>query len=574
LTERKIDPPNAQRPLRLWPGIVLAILLILVKYIAPLIVPDALAITVMGGISISLLIMLWWLFFSRAPLWDRLGAVGLMIVATAAIRPFLHQSIAGAGMGMIYPILSIPILCLVLVACAVVSLHWANKSRRMLVVIAILVAACSWMLVRTEGLNNDGESDFAWRWTKSPEEELLSKSKDAWTSPLPMAAPSTEANWPGFRGRFRDSIVRDIQIKTDWSASPPVQLWRQPIGPGWSSFAVLGNLFYTQEQRGDDEMVSCYNLTNGASVWQHSEKTRFWESNAGAGPRGTPSISNSRVYAFGATGILTVLQAVDGKKIWSRNAAQDVGAKTPIWGFSSSPLVVDDKVIVAAANSLIAYDINSGNPRWTIPAGGDCYSSPHQFTIHGKTQILLQNEAGVIGVDPVDGKRLWAHSWSGQPIVQPTMTADGDLLISVSDRSGVRRITAAPGADAWTVQERWTSVSIKPYFNDSIVHKGFLYGFDGPALACIDVLDGRRQWKGGRYGRGQILLLADQDLLLVLSEKGDLALVNALPDQFKELARFPGIKGKTWNHPVLVNDVLLIRNAQEMAAFRLSRLGS
>jgi hypothetical protein len=149
------------------------------------------------------------------------------------------------------------------------------------------------------------------------------------------------------------------------------------------------------------------------------------------------------------------------------------------------------------------------------------------------------------------------------------LIADGDILISADERSGVRRIKVAGGPDGWNVEERWTSKELKPYFNDSVIHDGHVYGFNGPKLACIDIEDGTRKWKGGRYGRGQFVLLADQDLLLVLSEKGELALAEAVPDQFTELARFPAIKGKTWNHPVLVGDVLLVRNAQEMAAFRL-----
>jgi outer membrane protein assembly factor BamB len=362
-----------------------------------------------------------------------------------------------------------------------------------------------------------------------------------------------------------------VRIATDWSTSPPVELWRRPVGPGWSSFAVAGDVVYTQEQRGDDEVVACYQLTTGEPVWEHRDAVRFFESNAGAGPRGTPTVHQGRVYTFGATGIVNVLDAASGALVWSRNAASDAGAKVPDWGFSSSPLVAGDLVIVAADGKLVAYDRKTGEPRWFGPAGSETYSSPHLVTIDGVAQILQLNHSGAHSVALADGAVLWEHPWKSFPIVQPAQIANGDLLLS--GQNGTGRIAVAQGPLGWTVEERWTSIGLKPYFNDFVVHRGHAYGFDGRILASLDLEDGKRKWKGGRYGNGQLVLLPDQDLLLVLSEQGELALVEATPDQFTELARFPAIEGKTWNHPALAGDVLLVRNDQEMAAFRLARTG-
>jgi outer membrane protein assembly factor BamB len=370
-----------------------------------------------------------------------------------------------------------------------------------------------------------------------------------------------------------------VRIATDWSGSPPVELWRRKAGPGWSSFAVGGGLLYTQEQRGPDEIVTCREVATGRRVWRHKDAARFWESNAGAGPRATPTLFEGRVYTCGATGIVNALDAADGTAAWSRDLASDTGVKTPHWGFASSPLVVDDLVIVAARGKLIAYDRATGTPRWQGPSDAGGYSSPQLATLGGVRQVLLLNGDGVLSVAPRTGKQLWAHAWSGDGIVQPTLTTDGDVLIGTgsgigSDSGmGVRRLAVAYGPTGWTAQERWTSVGLKPYFNDVVVHAGHAYGFDGGFLACIDLADGQRKWKGGRYGYGQVILVRDQDLLVVLSEKGELALVAATPEQFKELARLRAIEGKTWNHPVLAGDVLLARNGQEMVAYRLSRAG-
>ncbi|MGH9970518.1 MAG: PQQ-binding-like beta-propeller repeat protein [Pyrinomonadaceae bacterium] len=595
MANAQTDKPTSQKPLRLWPGVAAVVLQWLLWFVVPIVAPDAAMFAVLGGLACALAVVVWWLFFSRAPWAERVGAIVLMVVAVIATKRVVHQSIAGGMMGMMLPIYAIPVLSLALVAWAVATRRLSTRLRRASMVASILLACGVFTLIRTGGITADADSDLHWRWTKTPEERLLAQAGDEPTTPTsdPAAAETpnsptaraashgtyegaeTNSGWPGFRGPKRDGIIRGgVRIETDWSRQPPVALWRRPIGPGWSSFAVRENLLYTQEQRGDDEVVSCYNLTTGKPVWRHRDAARFWESNAGAGPRGTPTLSNGRVYTFGGTGILNALDAGNGSVVWSRNAASDTKTKVPIWGFASSPLVVGDVVIVAAAGALAAYDIVTGNPRWFGPTGGSGYSSPHLATIGGVAQVLLLNGEGAISVAPADGTLLWKHVWEGDSIVQPAVTADGDVLIGsgsgLGSEVGVRRVAVSHGPGGWTAQERWTSIGLKPYFNDFVIHKDHAFGFDSSSLACIDLKNGERKWKGGRYGHGQLVLLPDQDLLLVLSEAGELALVRATPDQFTEVARIQAIKGKTWNHPVLVGDILLVRNGEEMVAFRLS----
>jgi outer membrane protein assembly factor BamB len=607
----RTNEPTVRKPLRLWPGVAIAVLLVLVGYVAPIFAPRYAGLAMLWALGSALLVILWWLLFSRARWYERVGALVLMIAAVIAERPFVHASISGGAQGYLSYILAIPTLSVALVGWAAVSRRLAPGARAAAAVGAVLLGCLPWVVVRTGGINADGRSDFHLRWTPTPEERLLAQADEP--KPLPAApapaetpkpavaaspedkttketaapaaakvepaaapVPTKPAEWPGFRGPDRNSVIHGVQIATDWSQSPPVEAWRRPIGPGWSSFAVNGNLVYTQEQRGGDEVVSCYNLRTGEPVWRHRDATRFWESNGGAGPRGTPTLSGGRVYSIGATGVVNVLDANTGAVVWSRNAANDVHAKIPFWGISSSPLVVDDVVIVAAGGKLAAYDVATGNPRWSGVGSGFSYSSPHLATIDGVRQVLFISGPGTTSVAPKTGKVLWQYAWEGGAIVQPALTEDGGVLvntISMNGGLGMRRLAVAHNGGAWSAAERWTSNGLKPYFNDFVVHKGHAYGFDGNILSCIDLQDGARKWKGGRYGNGQLVLLADQDLLLVLSEEGELALVKATPDQFTQVARVPALEGKTWNHPVVVRDVLLVRNDHEMAAFRLSLAG-
>jgi len=590
------------KPLRLWPGVAAAAVQ-LVAALLLIAIPSLFGLAMLSGIVGGLVIVLWWLFFSRAPWKERLAAIVVMAAVAFVVHPLLDPSISGAAMGILSWILSGATMAFGLAVWAAASRGLTAAPRSVALVTAVLIACASLAVIRTDGISGDGNFNFHWRWSPTAEDKLLAQERTdpppvapvsaappvATPTPDPVAtqpaketlapavvatAPAPRADWSGFRGPDRNSTVRGVRIETDWTKSPPAKLWQRQVGPGWSSFAVDGDLFFTQEQRGNDEIVGCYRVSTGEPVWRHKDAVRFYESNGGAGPRATPTIHNDRVYAFGATGILNALDERTGRLIWTHDVAKETEKPVPMWGFTSSPLVFDDMVIVAAAGRMAAYELATGKTRWLGPDGGGSYGSPHLATIGGVPQVLLLSSTGTTSVAPSTGSVLWKHEWSeGTSIVQPALTADGDVLVNTITAMGgvgLRRLTIAHEAAGWTAKERWTSSGLKPYFNDFVVHKGHAFGFDGTILAAINLEDGKRAWKGGRYGAGQLVVLPDQDLLLVLSEEGDLVLVSATPDKFTELAKARGIEGKTWNHPVLVGDVLLVRNGEQMAAYRLA----
>ncbi len=607
---------TTRKPLRLWPGVVLAIIMAFSFFVVPGLFPEAeLPYGLMVAVFAALGVAVWWLLFSRAPWVERITALVAVIAAVFLLKPLTHPSIAGAGQGFLVYLLGSLSLLFVLPVWAVATRNSSDARRRITLVLMMALACVPLLIMRTAGITSTTATgaEYHLRWTPTPEELLLARGEEP-LSPAPVAelapanatpprpadaeapkapqapapqapkapqapvapeapeAPSSVAEWPGFRGPLRDGVIRNLRISTDWTNTPPAEMWRRPIGPGWSSIAVRGDLLYTQEQRGDQEMVTCYRVSTGQPVWRHGDNVRFYESNGGAGPRGTPTIHGDRVYAFGATGLLKVLDAFTGEVAWTKDVANEAQRAVPFWGFASSPLIIGDVVIVAASGTLVGYDIASGEMKWKGPSYGGSYSSPHRVTLDGVDQVVLLGGPGAVSVDPVDGTVLWEHKWEPGPMVQPAVTEDGDIIVnSVTATGGVatRRLHVTKGSEGWNLEERWTSTGLKPNFNDFVVHEGHAYGFDNNILAAINLETGQRVWKGGRYGNGQMVLLKDQDLLLVTSEDGELALVSATPDKYTEVAKIRIFEGKTWTHPVIVRGILLVRNGEEMAAFKL-----
>jgi outer membrane protein assembly factor BamB len=342
---------------------------------------------------------------------------------------------------------------------------------------------------------------------------------------------------------------------------------------------VVGGRLFTQEQRGERgerEAVVCYDAGTGKELWAHEDAARFEDTVSGPGPRATPTFADGRLYTLGGTGILNCLDAASGKRHWSHDLMAETGAPLPMWGFCCSPVVAEGKVIVFAGGkggqTLLAFDAESGQRAWTAPAGEGSYSSPQLATLAGERQCLFLSDEGLTAVDPAAGTLLWKHGLAmpGAPrTAQPHAVGGSQLLVGSLAGSGVAQIEVTRDGDTWKPVDLWASTDLKPEFPDLVVHQGHAYGFDVSIFCCIDLATGKRCWRAGRYGRGQVILLADQGLLLVLSETGEAVLLAANPRRHEELGRFRALNGKTWNHPVLVRGRLYARNAEEMACYEL-----
>jgi outer membrane protein assembly factor BamB len=559
--------PGSKEP-RLWPGVVIAIFTIIIRYLVPLIDPSLMIVSFFGGIAGGIFTILWWLFFSRVPWSDRLAGTGLLIVTLFITSRFVDESIARANMGLMFWLFSIPVAAIFFILWAVFSAKFNIRLRRITMLAVIILSTAPWICLRTNGMDGNGGQYFDWRWASTYEERVLAEKETAGTISTPVDSVIVEASWPGFRGPYRDGIARGVRINSDWSKAPK-ELWRKDIGPGCGSFAVMGNHIFTQEQRGENEAVSCYELSSGKLVWMHNDKARFYEPHAGAGPRSTPTLAGKRVYTLGATGILNALDAATGKAIWTRNTAEDTGVKTPAWGFCGSPLVVNDLVIASVSGKLAAYGCEDGTPRWKGEDGGECYTSPQLFKVNGKDQVVFMSDSGAVSVDPESGTKLWDYKWKCQGrILQAAMVEDGIFMLT-NENSSIKKLSVTNTDTTWTVKDIWDSPQVKAYFNDFTLNKGYAYGYDGPTMTCTDLKTGKTMWRGNRY-RGFDILFPEQDLIVILTEKGEVAVVKADPSKFTELIRFKALNGRTWNHPALARSTLLVRNDREMAAYSIA----
>jgi outer membrane protein assembly factor BamB len=517
-------------------------------------------LTLLVGLSTGLLLLAWWLFFSRTRLFTRVAATLGLIAAAGTINAVFE--IRGLS-GDLVP-----------------QVGWRVGSpdpRETRVDLGRDPAPAP----------GEGPGESSPTPSPDPRETRIDLGRDPAPAPgegpgkssptggdSDSTGPAASPSYPQFLGPDRDATLRGVGLARDWRSAAPVALWRQPIGQGWSGFAVANGLAVTLEQQNGKERVVAYDLERGTVRWSHGGGAGFASVMAGDGPRATPAIDGSRVYAFGVNGVLTALDLASGRLLFEKDVLAENGARRPEHGVASSPLVVDGVVVVQAGGpggrSLVAYDARTGERRWS---GGDdpaAYSSPRLATLGGVPQVVVFSRDSLAGHDLRTGAVLWRDPWPerAEKVSQPVVLGDDLVFLSVGYGVGGRLVKVSRSAGGtWHADHVWRTRQLKAKFTQVVAHRGFLYGLDEGVLVCLDPKDGERRWKSGRYGHGQVLLV--DDLLLVQAEDGEVVLVEPGPERHVELARFQAVEGRAWATPALVGDLLLVRGDAEAACYRL-----
>lgn len=602
-------PASSETTLRLWPATVIVLVqwaLLFFQFQGEYNNFTRFIAMMAGPLVCLLLYVIWWLFFSRLQGRER-WLTPVIAAAAAAIVVLLVEKKVGTA-AWTY---GIPICLTVLTAWLTITRrHEAAHFRTT----AFLAAGCwLWLLaVRLDGFDGSYLPELSWRWTPTSEEALLATdqataqaatanktAKPEQSKPLVATNYTLQpSDWPVYRGPRRNSSVNDVKLAADWKTKAPQVVWKQACGPGWGSMCIVNKVLFTQEQRGDNEIVIALDATTGKELWRHNDPVRFDEVVAGTGPRATPTYDQGRIYTYGSKANVNCLDAATGRVIWQRDLLKDYQLAVPMWAYSTSPVVAAGNVFLymdlpkpeakegvaetapaGDAASLIALDAATGKTVWQLPITGQNYSSVEPITIgsdmglRSETMLLFGTDTALLTIDPRDGRVLHSAPIPAPPgipsMVQPQALPSGDVLVSIGDGQGMARMqqTGTATAPAW--QQQWTSRKLKPSFNDFVVHQEHVYGFDQNILACVDVKTGEQKWKRGRYGFGQMLLFPASSHLLVLSEAGELVLVAADPAAHRELGKFPVIEGKTWNHPAWADGKLYVRNGAEIACVEL-----
>lgn len=523
----------------------------------------------------------------RVPPWFIWAPVALLVLAVVLLRGFADVDPAARNIATV-------VLCFVASSTLLLWFVWrsAYSGRLRYGALAAIVAAMALAAaaLRIEGFDGSLAPVLHWRW-QAEADRLLPPARPAAAEPPADLTATTDHDFPQFLGASRDATVSGVELARDWSVHPPELIWRQPIGAGWSAFALVGPYAVTMEQRGPDELITCYKIATGELAWVQSTATRHESTLGGIGPRSTPTVYQGKVYAVGATGRLHCLDGATGQVLWEKNLLAEFGIASAAadmdniaWGRAGSPLVVGDLVVVPAGGptggpfvSLVAYDLQSGREAWRRGQTQIGYASPSLLSLAGVPTIVVVNESNVTGHDPKTGVVLWEEAWPGSSTTaannsQAVALDDHRIFVSKGYGAGSKVFEVVADADSepriWQTRDVWSVPrNMQTKFSNVVRHDGSIYGLSDVILECIDQETGARRWKKGRYGYGQILLVGDS--ILVLSETGELALVAANPKQFEELAKIQALEGKTWNTLAFSTPYLLIRNGQEAACYRL-----
>jgi outer membrane protein assembly factor BamB len=380
-------------------------------------------------------------------------------------------------------------------------------------------------------------------------------------------------DWHQWRGPNRDGHSAETGLLQQWPAGGPRLLWRSSgAGTGYSSFSAGHGRLYTLGARGDTEYVIAFDAASGQKGWEAATGRRF-RNEMGDGPRSTPTIEGDRVYAFAGSGELTALEAASGKRIWSVNVVQTFGGVTPYWGYSESPLIVGDRIVLNAGGrraSIVAISKADGKTLWQAHGDEAAYSSPMLLRTGSLAQVVFFTGVRALAVDPRDGRLLWSYNKVANntaniatPIVKGTK-----VFLSSDYGTGAALLDVKAAGNIASASEVYFTREMRNHHASSVIVGNAIYGFSSSILTALNFDTGQMLWRNRSVGKGS-LIYADNRLYLY-GENGTVALADAAPDAYRERGKFSietSTRNPAWSHPIITNGKLIVRDQDNVYAY-------
>lgn len=373
-------------------------------------------------------------------------------------------------------------------------------------------------------------------------------------------------DWPNYRGPDYNGISGETAWRSDWGDKGPQILWRANVGKGSSALSIASGRAFTMGNDGGEEgeemdSIYCLDAETGRTIWKHNYPCPLLPKYYEGGALSTPTVEGGFVFALSKMGDLLCLEAANGKVVWERQLNRKLGFELPTWHFSSSPLIVGEKLILNLGMAGAAFDKRNGEMLWNNGREVCGYSTPVPARIGGTESVVICGADSLLGVRISDGKLLWRH-----PFFNKHKANCGDAIVA-GDEVFASSAYGRGCVKIRVVEERaiqvFDNTAMRNLQSSCVLWKGRLYGLDERALKCIDFKDGRACWSEGGMGKGSLSMSAD-GRLLVMGEKGELVIAKASPDAFHALARARVFltRATCRTAPVLANGRIYLRNGR------------
>jgi outer membrane protein assembly factor BamB len=394
-----------------------------------------------------------------------------------------------------------------------------------------------------------------------------------------FSAVPAMAQWTQWGGPNRDFVVKSSSVAKGWAEAGPTEIWKRELGGGYSAILVEGDRLYTMYRDGDEEIITALEAETGKTIWETRYSAPLQEGAVdqfGKGPNATPSIAGDKLIGVGFTGKLHCLTKADGKVVWSHDLWDEFGGTKLDFGYSSSPLVHGDIVIVPVGGegqSLMAFNIADGAKAWT---GGDfknSFASPMMIEVDGQQQIVIPMGSQIVGYSPDDGRVLWSHPHKNQwdcNISAPQWCQDNILFVSSFGECGSRAIRLSREGDTTTVEEIWANRKLKVGHTTTVHIGDYVYAahWDGSGfLTAINVHTGEMAWRKRDVGHASLVRV--DDAMLALEEDGSLSILRADPRDLEIVCKTEMLESKAWTVPTVVGSRIYVRDNKHIMALEV-----